>query len=327
MKNIYIYILLISSVFVACDEQDPDVEPQDDSFPFRIVLDTDEGADLPDAEDYGLDVGLADFLGEAPSQPVTLTYEFSDLEDDFVGAVEIDEIVYKVEIDDCEFERSIDFTGNQINIPVDDELGSIPVEFEIVFALPGLDNTEGGFAFTITDIQTSSDILLNEAATFEYEVLDSELAGDWLITLSEDEYAQFQEFFSLVNEEILDVDYSDFADGEVAVEFAFEEMKFEIELLEEEEVCEDGVTELEALTVEVEFEWDADEDEGEIEFEGERTFDEDGITAEADVVVEAEYTINGDQLELTFTKLIDEDNYEEGEELFAGSRSFTLIKD
>jgi len=327
MKNIYIYILLIGSIFTACDERDPDVEPLDENFPFRFVLDADEGADLPNAEDYGLEVALADFLGEAPAQPVTLTYEFSDLEDDFVGNVEIDEIIYTVEIDDCEFERTIDFTGNQINITVDDELGSIPLEFEIVFALPGLDDTEGSFAFTITDIQTNGDILLNEATTFEYEVLDSELAGDWLITLTEDEYAQFQEFFSLVNEEILDVDYSDFADGEVAVEFGFEEMKFEIELLEEEEVCEDGETELEALTVEIEFEWDADEDEGEIEFEGERTFDDDGIASEADVIAEAEYTINGDQLELIFTSLIDEDNYEEGEELFAGSRSFILIKD
>jgi len=327
MKRLLINTLLLVAIFTACDEREPDVEPLDENYPFRLVMDTDEGAALADAEDYGLEVAFADYLGDLPSKSITLNYEFSDMEDSFVGAVSVDEVVYKVEIDDCEYEREIEFTDSQITIPVDPDLGTVPEEFEIVFALPGLEDTEGGFAFELTNISTDAEVLLNQGSKFEYEVLDAEVAGDWELTLTEEEFEDFKSFFSMINEELSEVAYSDFEDGKVAVEFEFKEMKFEIELLEEEEVCEDGETEIEAKTVEIEFEWDVDDEEKEIELEGKRTFDDDGITAELDVIVEADYEINGDQLVITFTKLLDEDNYEEGEELFAGEQSFTLIRD
>lgn len=326
MKNIVILnILLMAFAFNACDEREPEVEPLDENFPFRLVLDTDEGAAIAETEDYGLEIAFADYLGELPATPVTLNYVFSDAEGSFTS-VEIDEVVYTVEIDDCEYERELDFDGSQIFLTADEDLGSLPESFEVVFALPGTPDAEGGFVFEITGIETTADILLNEAASFEYEVLESDLAGEWEIILSETEFESFKSFFSLINSDLNDVGYTDFEDGLVAVEFEFEEMKFEIELLEEEEVCEDGEFEMEAKTVEVELEWDEDNEEFTVGFEGSRTFNDDGITVELDIIAEADYEINGDVLTLTFTNLIDEDNYEEGEELFTGSQSFILVK-
>lgn len=324
MKKL-LYITLIAGGLTACDEKDPDVEPRDENYPFRLVLDTDEGADLATAEDYGLKVAFADHLGDLPSQPITLTYSFFSQEGSFSN-VEIDEIIYTVELGDCEYEREIEFNGNEIMIPVDEDMGTVPEEFEMVFALPGQDDAEGEFSFELTSISSAADVLINQSA-FTYEVLDSELAGEWVITLNETEFEDFKSFFSLINEDLSEVGYEDFEDGEIAVGFEFEEMKFEIELFEEEEVCENGEVEMEAKIVEIEFEWDTDEDDKEIEFEGSREFDDDGITTELDVMAEATYEINGNELTLNFTRIIDEDNWEEGEELFTGQQSFLLVKD
>jgi len=106
-------------------------------------------------------------------------------------------------------------------------------------------------------------------------------------------------------------------------------MKFEIELVEEEEICEDGETEFEHKQLEIEAEWDAED--GELVLEGSHfIIGEDGeIEDELDFIVESLYEIDevGEIVSLTFSKIIDEDNFSEGEELFASEKTFSFKKD
>lgn len=341
MKNILnkIIILTIAVFGMQCADNTLDVKPLDDNFPFQLVMDTDEGADLPDAEDYGLEIKFADYLPDLqlPNAPILLDYTIADLEDDMVGQVSIDKIIYEVEVDDCVFERELEFTDNGdgtgvISISPDTDSGTVPASFEIVFALPGLDNTEGSFSFALSNLQTTSNILLGSPHEFEYEVLDNDASGEWELTFSsEEEFETFKEVFGSLNPELENLSFADIT-GNVKAEFEFEEMKFEIELIETEEVttCEDGETETEIENKVIEIESGYDAEDNEIEFEGSHeVVNDDGIVEdELDFIVEGSYEAEDDYLILTFLRVIDENHYESGDELFSNEDgiSFTFSK-
>lgn len=327
ISNIYFLVVALLITVASCNEREPEVSPLDENFPFRMELDLDEGGALPDEEDYGLEIKFADYLGDLPSNPITLTYEITDVVDDFTGVVEIIEVLYKVEIDDCEYEREISFTGSQIVIPVDTDLGTVPEEFEVVFALPGLDNTSGGFVFTVTGISSEADVLFNLAPSFEYAVLDEEAAGEWVLEIAdEQQFQEFKEIFGPVSQGLDALNFSDIT-GEVVFELEYTEMKIEIELVNPdiEEVCEEDMTESEEVHLEIgDMEWEVED--GELAIEGSYAVEDEGVVEEFDFEVEAVYTIVAEQLIITFISVIDEDNYAEGEELFfrEGGLSFTL---
>jgi hypothetical protein len=326
MRHIPILLLTAALSLLACNALEPEVVPNDDNYPFRLLLDEDEGADLPDAEDYGVEITFADYLGELPTQEFELTYEIKDASGSFVGAVEIDEVLYTVEIDDCEYERELSFTSSSILVAVDPELGTVPEAFEVVLTLPGLDDTEGGFVFEVTGISGIANVLLNETMVFEYEVLENDLAGEWVATLDAATLTALQDIFGPVSYDLTQLDLSETA-GELVVEFDFAEMKLEIELLSEEEVCEEGDTEMEAEVLEVEAEYGAEA--GEFELEGSYWVTEDDGTEveELDFIYDGTYTLDGDQLTLTFLTGIGEDNFETGDELYSNSISLVLQRD
>jgi hypothetical protein len=331
MKKIAIIYFVILLIVVGCADNDLDVKPNDQSFPFRVILDTDEGADLPDAEDYGLEITFADYIGKLPDGTITLTYEIEG-EDSFKDAVEIDKVVYEVEIGDCAYERELSFNPATKTIVVvkDPDLGGLPESFEVQFELPGEDGTEGGFEFKLTGIQAGSqNIVIGEPRTFEYEVLDNEVAGEWELELeTEAEFERFQDLFGSISNELKEISFDEIS-GKVKVEFEFKEMKFEIELKDEEEVCEDGDTETENKVIEIEAEYDAEE--GELKLEGSHLIIGDDGEVEDELDFEAEASFEIDRVKETITflflKIIDEDNFEEGEELFSGEESFTFKKD
>lgn len=326
MKLKYIYTLVLLGFISSCAMNEPEVKVQDEGFPFILVID-EEGSDLADAEDYGIEIAFADYLGDLPAHPITLTYELSG-EGDFSATV-IDEILYVYEDDDCEFEREIEFDATTITIPVDADMGTVPEEFEIVVLMneSGDDATDGSFTLTITGVESSDNVEFSAVNEFEYEILDNDLAGEWVLEIaSAEEFEAFQEVFGTISSDLSELSFSDIT-GEIKFEFEFEEMKIEVELNEEElvEECEDGEieSEMENLIVEIEAEYDAED--GELEME-ESYFTEDG--EELDFIIEAEYELgDADDVTITFTLIIDEDHYEEGDELFSGSKSFTLIKD
>ena len=98
-KYNYRTLLALAAVVVfGCADNSLDQEPLDDNFPFQLVLDAEEGADLADAEDYSVEVKFADYLPslELTNTSIMLDYLITDLEDDMVGNVVIDKIVYEV---------------------------------------------------------------------------------------------------------------------------------------------------------------------------------------------------------------------------------------
>lgn len=318
-------VLIVCLLAFSCVDNELDVLPADENFPLQLVLDADEGADLPDAEDYALEVTFADYLGDLPDEPLVLSYAFSDLEDDMAGAVTIDKVVYVNEDDDCEFERELPFTAEDdglsgtITLAVDDDLGTVPESFEVVFTLPGADDTEGSFAFTLSGLQAGGNVILGAPVTFEYEVLDADVAGQWELELDEESFEQFKRVWGPLNSELEELSFEDIT-GKVTAEFEFGEMKFVLELAEEEEVttCEDGEVEVEIENLELELEADYEAEDNELVLEGSHVIlgDDGEPEDELDFIVEAAYEVVENELIVSFTKSIDEDNFADGEELF-----------
>jgi hypothetical protein len=344
MKNYIpkIFLLLALASMVRCADNSFEDYPKDDEFPFQLILDSEAGSELADAEDLNVEIKLADYLPDRklPNRPVTLKYSITDLEGDMIGNVVIDKIVYEVELNDCTYEREIEFTSDAngltgtINITADDDLGSIPESFEIIFTLPGLDETEGEFKVEFFDLQSSENIQLGFPNVYEYEVLDNDIAGEWETELmSSEEFDNFKAVFGSISPELEKLKFEDIT-GKVKAEFEFEEMKFVLELTETEEIttCEDGEseTEIENKVIEIETEYDAED--GEIKFEGTHiTLNDEGLTKnELDFIMEAAYTNNPDEtVTYSFFSVIDGDNFSEGEELFRNDDgiSFTFVKD
>lgn len=332
---------LITSIVIGCADNTLEIEPLDDNFPFQLILDAEEGADLPDAEDYGVELKFADYLPNLnlPNTPITVAYKITDIEDDMIGNVTIDKIVYEVEEEDCVYQRELDFTSSDdglsgiITIAPDPDLGSVPETFEIIFTLPGEDDTKGNFKVEFSNLQSSANLLLGSPNVFEYSVLDNDIAGEWELEItSEKEFGQFKELFGPLNPQLQDLSFADLT-GKITAEFEFEEMKFMLELAETEEVtsCEDGETETEVVNKEIEIEAEYDAEDNEIEFEGSHEIIDDGglVTDELDYGIEAIYEVSDEGLVLTFYKIIDEDHYKPGAELFYSEAgiSFSFEKD
>ncbi|MGC3944687.1 MAG: hypothetical protein QM762_09220 [Chryseolinea sp.] len=340
IKQFSQYTFLLFVVFGwSCVDNDLDVYPNDENFPLQLVLDADEGADLPDAEDYGLEVAFADHIGDLPGQELTLHYSIEDLEGDMAGSVVIDKVVYEYEDDDCVFERELEFTAEgegtsgTITIHVDDDLKTVPESFDIVFTLPGNDDTEGSFKFTLSDLSGGSNVILGAPLTFEYAVLDTDVAGEWKMELdSEEAFDQFKAVFGPLNPSLEELSFDDVT-GEVTAEFEFGEMKFVVQLAEEEQVttCEDGEIETEMEHLEIEVEADYDAEDGELSLEGSHfILGGDGeVEDELDFQIEATYDVVSETMTIKFLKVIDEDHFAEGDELFAdeAGATFTFEKD
>lgn len=319
LKNIYVFVVILLAV--ACNDSAPGVEINDNDFPFRLQLGSEEGADLPDAEDYDVEIEFADFLGDLPSDEIVLSYSLGG-EGDFEN-VTIDEVVYEYEDGDCVFVVEVPFDGSTITIPVDPILGTVPEGIEIVLAfnLAGDEATDGAIEFEITGITSEADVLFNAISTFEYEILDNDLAGEWKIEFDEAGYDEFVSVLGLVSPDLVSLDKADInEDMEMKVEFEFEEMKFEIETTETEIECEDGEEEETEVAIEIEADYDAED--GEFELEGEYE-NEDGEVL--DYLLKGEYAIDEvtNQLTLIITSIVNQD----GDILFDDSYSLVLEAD
>jgi len=332
----YLYGLLMTSaagLATGCADNELEQYPLTKNYPFRLVVDTEEGGDLPDAEEYDLEITFADYIGTLPVSPITIQYEITDLEGHMEGAVVIDKIVYEVELMDCVYERELEFTGELtgiITIAPDPDLGTVPESFEIVFALPGLENTEGKFVFQMKELE-GHDVILGAPVMFEYEVLDNDVAGEWVLKISsEEEFVNFMKIFAPLHAEGNELAFEDIT-GKITAEFEFDEMKFVIELAEEEEVvtCENGDTETELAHREIEIETEYDAEDGDLEFEGSHFIigDDGEIDDEQDFSMDAAYELDETNKMVTFSffRVVDQDNYEEGSELFMNEEGISFV--
>ncbi|HTF19874.1 MAG TPA: hypothetical protein VK658_17500 [Chryseolinea sp.] len=330
----YTFLLLVL-MGSSCVDNELDVYPNDENFPLQLVLDAEEGADLPDAEDYDLEVAFADHVGALPGQSLTLHYAIEDLEGDMAGSVTIDEVVYEYEDEDCVFERELAFTAEgdgtsgTITLHVDEDLGTVPDAFEILFTLPGKDNTEGSFSFTLSELSGGNNVILGAPVSFEYQVLDTDIAGEWKLEIATEEaFEELKAVFGSLSPSLEELSFDDIT-GEITAEFAFGEMKFVVELAEEKEVttCEDGETEVEMEHLVIEIEADYDAEDGELEMEGSHFIlgDDGEIENELDYQVDAAYEVVSEALTITFLKVVDEDHFEAGDELYASEEGSTFI--
>ncbi|HAP62315.1 MAG TPA: hypothetical protein DCR93_23405 [Cytophagales bacterium] len=311
-----------------CALDEPEIIAVDSAFPYRLEFDVDEFGDLPGAEDFKIEIKFADWLDELPTNPITLTYSLNG-SDDFT-AVAVDEVIYEYEEDDCKFEREGEFSATTITIPVDPDLGTVPEKFEVVvaFNLTGDEATDGGFELEITEVSSMDEVLFNDANSFEYAILDNAAGGAWEYEMADEAaFNAFQVAFGTISTDIAALTYAEVT-GTVKVEFDYKEVKFEIELVEEETTteCEDGEVEEDTdnVVIEIEAEYDLDDEDLEIEFEG-KWLNEDG--EEFDFIIEAEYVSGDGTLQLIFGKIIDSDNFADGEELFDGELNWTLAED
>lgn len=319
MKNKLTYIVAVLFALLglqSCAVNDLAEYPKDANFPFRLVLDTDKGGDLPDAEDYALEIKFADFIGALPRTPISVDFEISDLTGDMAGTVEIDEIIYE---DKDGEEHSLDFTlraGGRsgtifLNAPV---TGMVPAEFEVVFKLPGEEGVffaTGSFKFALSNLQAGgANVVLGSPREFTYEVLDHELAGSWKFEIDDEAgLTILKEAFGVLNADLRTLGFSDIMPGEpveVEIEFEFEEVKLVIVYIDRS-----------GEEVEIEIEGEYDFDDGEIKIEGSHlVFAKDGqIEGELDFLLEGAYDISGDVLTMSVIRIIDEDNYKPGKEL------------
>jgi hypothetical protein len=324
--NKVICISLAAFAF-SCADNNLERNIEDDTFNFQLITDEEEGGDLASAEDYGVEITFADYIGELPSSAFTLTYSLSG-DDDFEN-VEIDKVVYEVETDDCTFERELDFnpTTKTIQVVVDQDLGTIPESFEVVVVLPGTDGAEGTFEFKIESVSNNEQVVIGFPNTFEYEVLSEDESGEWIYQFdNEADFNRFKETWNLIFPELGEVSYADIA-GEVVLEFGFKTIQLEIELNETEEVCEDGETDAENLTLELEADYEIED--GEIKIEGSYfVFGDDGeIEDELDYIIEGIVEFGEGSITLVIEKIIDQDNFADGEELFSGEVAFIFFRD
>jgi hypothetical protein len=329
-------ILLSFLILSACVDNSLDETPNDKTYPIRLIVDSEEGGDLPTAEDYALEIAFADHTDPLGDETITLAYEISEAEDDMEGVVSIDKIIYEVEIDECVFERELEFTpaddglSGTITIGVDPDVGSLPESFEIVFVLPGLEDTEGKFNFALTQLSGSDRIILGQPAIFEYEVLDNDVAGEWELELeTEEAFEAFKEVLGSLSNDLNNLSFEDIT-GKVTAEFEYGEMKFVVELSEEEEVtvCEDGETETETVNKEIEIEAEYEAEDGALTLEGSHFIvgDDGDIENELDFIVESEYGFDlPENLSINFKKVMDEDNFKSGEELFSDETGITFL--
>jgi len=319
MKLINILSITALISLGACALNEEEVEANNDNFPFRLVYDQAEGADLPDAEDYGIEIEFADWLGDLPDSEIVLTYTLEG-SGDFTG-VSVAEVVYtyegELEGEDCEYEREATATESTITIPVDDDLGTVPEGIEVVidFGLAGAGAADGGFTFEITDVTSSANVAFTAITAFEYEILEDDVAGAWIYEFTnEADYNGFRDVFGILSDDLAETDFSDLNAPEVVAEFEFEEMKFELELTETEDICEDGEIETENVTVEIEAEWDFED--GEFELEGE-------LPNGDDFLATGTYSLEVDQLILEISNIVDDG----GDSLYSGSFVITFDAD
>lgn len=337
MKKNTFSLLCLALLFISgCVDNELQQAPNDDHYPFRLVLDSEEGGSLPDEEDYSLEVKFADYVGDLPKQPISVDYQIYNLEDAMQGAVKIDKIVYEIEMNDCIYERELQFSSSgdnltgTITIAPDGDIGSVPESFEIVFTLPGEGDSKGKFAFRLSNLKTSGHTILGAPAEFEYETLDNDVAGEWELEIeNKEQFEQFQMVFAPLNHELNALEFEEIT-GTVTAEFEFEEMTFTVELTEEGEVttCENGDTETETENKELEIEAEYEAEDNELTLAGSHLIigKDDEVEDELDFMVQCRYQIIDEgEIEITFLEVIDEDNFAKGKELFSHTNGISFI--
>ncbi len=279
MKNItqIAIFALLAIGFQACDKKNDNVATPnvEDNFPQQIVLADEGDGDLEDNDEVEIVLTLTDRVdpkGEnlsgviVPlSESVKVSFElldpkgFTNWSDYMVDGKAF------YEIDDCITSEDQNIDLNFVFNPTTGK-GSVTFpkgieELILAFEVDGnlFDNSsidsDRGFSFRLTGIETGSNTVVNTNNVFEYKVLDDDVIyGSWVSSPNADDLAGLKALFGGIDSDIEDLEVADIK--ELEVEFEYEEIKFKIVLNATELVDDCGTISPENIEIEIEGEYD-----------------------------------------------------------------------
>ncbi|OOQ57321.1 hypothetical protein [Mucilaginibacter pedocola] len=336
MKKLkYILSLALLLAFTACDKRNDNVVTPNvgDAFPQIIKLADEGDGELEDEDKFSFKIDLADRVDpsgeslEGKIIPLKKTVKVNFEVGDIKGFSKLSDYIKDAkafyEIDDCttsedaNISLNLVFDANTGKGSVDFPAGveEIEVEFETNDALfddDVLNTTDRSLEVKLTGLANAeSDVTVNTANTFKYEVLDDEgIHGEYELDVNNAaEFNKFIALFGLINEDVKGLKASDV--DEITIEFAYDEFKAVIKLKETEMVTECGETEEKNKEIEIEGgleELGLKTLSGDVEF-ADDIEQEDGT--EAEFKYSGSFEISGKELVLTLTGEYNDDEIEE----------------
>ncbi len=317
--------LCIVIAIAGCDkENDNLVNPlTSEQFPQVITFDDEGDGDLEDADEFSFVLKLNDRVDPEGSElggkiiplksDAIVSFEIKEFEGFSNTADYILDAKAFFEVDDCTTSEDL---GIDLGLLFDPSTGKGTVRFpadveeiEIAFETDedyfddnDLNDSERSITLVITKVENTADnVTFNSSAEFKYEILDDEaIHGDWEMDISNAaQFDAFKNLFSLVNEDIADLDAADVEKIEISIEYNEVKVVIELKELEEEDDC--GNIELVNKVIEIEAEIEeltTQSKNGEIEFVGEIEKDNGGVE---EFVYKGDFIITGSVLQLVLT--------------------------
>lgn len=319
-----ISIIAVAAVFLtACSKKKFEHTAVTDvsDFPKQLIMDEEDAGELEDTDKASFEIKLTDGIDpdgiELSGKPqtlgssVTVNFELKDAEgfsnwsDYVLGGTAF------YEVDDCTTSEDL---GIDLQFTFDPSTGvgsvrfpanvnSIEVELELEPALmdDAIENDEDrGFTFALTGIGTTTEnVVVNTDIETEFRLYDDEkVFGSWAVDQNNaTELSAILDLFTMVNGDLDGLTAAEI--DNIEVEFAFDEFKLVVTLVETETVDECGTPEEVNIEIEVEGEWDELTDDalsGTAHFIVEREEDNGSVT---EVEYEGAFERTGNTLTLT----------------------------
>lgn len=291
-------------------------------FPKQLVLDEEDAGDLEDTDKASFEIKLTDGIDpegiELAGKPqilenaVTVQFQLKDAE----GFTNWNEYIVGgtafYEVDDCtssedlgvDLQFTFDPTTGLGSVIFPSQVNSIEIELELNPAIMdnGVENTDDrGFTFALIGIGTTTEnLVLNTDIETTFRLYDDEkVFGSWESDHNNaSELNNIIDLFTIANSDLNGLTAAEI--DNIEVEFAFDEFKLVITLVETETVDECGTPEQVQIEIELEGKWEelSDATNGDLNFIVERE-EENGFITE--VEYKGSFERIGNTLTLTLT--------------------------
>ncbi|WP_430402496.1 hypothetical protein [Fluviicola sp.] len=319
------FIALAVVLIAACSKQKFEHTAVRDAadFPKQLVVDEEDAGDLEDTDKASFEIKLTDGIDpegiELSGKPqvlgsaVTVQFELKDAEgfanwsDYILGGTAF------YEVDDCttsedlgvDLQFTFDPTTGKGSVLFPAEVNSIELELELDPTMmdDAIENTDDrGFTFALTGIGTTTEnLVINTDLETTFRLYDDEkVFGGWEADhTNASELSNILDLFTIANSDLNGLTAAEI--DKIEVEFAFDEFKLLITLVETETIDDCGTPEVVQLEIELEGEWEELTDDamsGTAHFIVEREEDNGFIT---EVEYEGSFERIGNTLTLTLT--------------------------
>jgi hypothetical protein len=248
------------------------------AFPKQLVVDEEDAGDLEDTDKASFELKLTDGIDpegiELAGKPqelessVVVNFQLKDAEgfaawsDYILGGTAF------YEVDDCttsedlgiDLQFNFDPSTGQGSVLFPAGVNSIELEFEVNASLmdDAIENSDDrGFTFALTSIGTTEEnLVVNTDIETKFRLYDDEkVFGSWESDPNNAaELDALKELFSMANSDLIGLTAAEI--DNIEVEFAFDEFKLVVTLVETEIVDECGTPEQVQVEIELEGEWE-----------------------------------------------------------------------